>query len=131
MLEQNAANAAYQTFFGQMAVKIFEHPVHASEMISDQCFIPEVHHVVMQHQYIKYGKARDHIYALRRSGCLKDPVGSLCSAESFNTLPCKAIIRCHGIGKKDLRTGVHRILKLFVERTVHVGLMHAPLQRSE
>ncbi len=46
----------------------------------------------------------------------------------INRLPGQPVVSGNRIGVEHLQPGIHRVLELFVIRTVHVGFMHAAAQ---
>ncbi len=120
-----------QTGTPDPALEPFQNPVDDRTVFPDQIHFSGLPIIILHHENKVDVEYRDHLWLPGRIAGLKQSVWHQGAAEILHGLFGELRISAYHIGEQDLRTGIHRILKLLIIRAVLVSLMHAALQRPQ
>ena len=85
----------------------------------------------MKHQNVINSKAGNYIRSIAGIRTVQHSVISSRPSKIIHAFPCQPVISGNHISIKNLTSGIHGILKLFIEWTVFIGFMHAAFQSSQ
>ena len=124
-----AADFADQAVLRQPGVEEMQNAVDAAGKFAKKRLVAEEHHVIMEHQDVINGEARDHVRFIARIIAVDHTIIALRLLEITHALARKPVVRRDHVGVEDLRARVHRVLQLLIERAVRVGLLHTAPER--
>ena len=93
--------------------------------------IPEIAHMIPQHQNVVNRKARNYTRIARRCLRIEQSVWTLRQSKCLHRLSGQPVVSADCIGKKHLRPAIHRILHLLIKRAIHIGFNHTQLQGTQ
>ena len=104
---------------------------YGRKVAGEEGLVPEVHHMIVEHQDPVDGKAGDHVGVLVGIAAVEKAVRPLGPGKIVDRLSCQSVVGRDRVGVQNLRAGVHRILELFIKRAVHIRVVHTPFQRAQ